>query len=154
MFPLILLMFLAAFGLVLWATYAAIAGRIPTWTRLLFSAALTCSVVAAYLTTFHYTYLANANTRFHGWPVPTVIFQRDGPGEPWLDFVGPTVILAYPMNLVLFAIVPALMVLAVFWFQKRSQTPSTVATTTVDVPSDATRDTADPGNPYQPPLNM
>ena len=145
-------MFLAACGLVVWATYVAIAGRIPTWARLLYLAALTGSVVTAYVTTFHYTYLANSNTRFHGWPVPTVIFQRDGPGEPWLDFVGPTVILAYPMNLVLFAFVPALMVLAVFWFRKRSQTPSTEATTTVDVASNTARDTADSGNPYQPPL--
>jgi len=148
LFALIPLVFLAAFGLVVWATYAAIVGPIPTWARLLFSAALTCSVVAAYLTTFHYAYLANANTRVHGWPVPTVIFQRDGPGEPWLDFVGPTVVLAYPMNLVLFAIVPALTVLAVSRFHKPSPTPSTEATTTVEVASDTTRDTADSGNPY------
>ncbi|MFG0254075.1 MAG: hypothetical protein ACF787_03095 [Rhodopirellula sp. JB053] len=152
MFALILLLFLAACGLVVWATYATLAGHIPTWTRLLFLAALIGSVVTAYLTTFHYTYLANANTRFHGWPVPTVIFQRDGPGEPWLDFVGPTIVLAYPMNLVLFAFVPSLIVLAVFWFRNRSQTPATETMTAVDAQSTATRDTADSGNPYQPPF--
>ncbi|TWU48953.1 hypothetical protein Poly51_48570 [Rubripirellula tenax] len=154
MFALILLLFLAACGLVVWATHAAIAGRIPTWSRLLFLAALAASVVAAYLTTFHYTYLANANTRFHGWPVPTVIFQRDGPGEPWLDFVGPTVILAYPMNLVLFSFVPAMFVLAVFVFRKRSRLHSPEATTTVDLSSINTQDVDDSGNPYQPPLGM
>ncbi|MCC9644365.1 hypothetical protein LOC71_18970 [Rhodopirellula sp. JC740] len=77
----ILLLFLAACGLVVWATYAAIAGRVPTLARLLFLAALTGSVVSAYQSTFHYTYLANANTRFHGWPVPTVIFNATHPAN-------------------------------------------------------------------------
>ncbi|WP_145167522.1 hypothetical protein [Rubripirellula lacrimiformis] len=152
LFALILLLFLAACGLVVWATYAAIAGRIPTWSRLLYLAALIGSVVAAYFSTFRYTYLANANTRFHGWPVPTVIFQRDGPGEPWLDFVGPTVILAYPMNLVLFAFVPALVVLAVFWFCKRPRTPLPDATAPTDLRSATKQDAVNSGNPYQPPL--
>ena len=55
----------------------------------------------AYAFTFHYVYSPNANTRIHGWPVPYIVFQRDAPGEPWLDFVGPTLLLAFPINLVL-----------------------------------------------------
>ncbi|WP_145176164.1 hypothetical protein [Rubripirellula lacrimiformis] len=96
MFALILLLFLAACGLVIGAACAAIAGRVPIWLGALYLLSLIGGAIAAYITTFRYTYLANANTRFHGWPVPTVIFQRDGPGEPWLDFIGPTIVLAYP----------------------------------------------------------
>jgi hypothetical protein len=55
----------------------------------------------AYGLTFHYSYFSNVNTRCHGWPVPIVIFQRAASGEPWMDYVGPSVILAFPMNLVL-----------------------------------------------------
>lgn len=148
LFALILLLFLAACGLVVWATYAAIAGIIPTWLRLLHLTTLVGSAFAAYFTTFYYTYHANANTRFHGWPVPTVIFQRDGPGQPWLDFVGPTVILAYPMNLVLFAFVPALVVFVIFLFRKR---PQTQAPAPADQLSATKQDVVDSGNPYQPP---
>ncbi|OHB67355.1 MAG: hypothetical protein A2V70_11515 [Planctomycetes bacterium RBG_13_63_9] len=58
-------------------------------------------VAVSYLLTFHFVYSANANTRVHGWPVPVVIFQRDAPDGPWWDYVGPTTVLAFPMNLVL-----------------------------------------------------
>ncbi|EMI52555.1 membrane protein [Rhodopirellula sallentina SM41] len=148
-----MLLFLAAFGLVAWAVHVAITGRIPTWSRLLYFAALTGSVIAAYFTTFHYTYLANANTRIHGWPVPTVVFQRDGLGKPWLDFVGPTVILAYPMNLVLFAFVPALMVLVVFWIREHPQMTSIDATAPTEAQSVNKQGISDSTNPYHPPLD-
>jgi len=146
-------MFLAACGLVAWATFAAVTGRIPIWACMLYLVALTGSAIAAYDTTFHYTYLANANTRIHGWPVPTVVFQRDGPNEPWLDFVGPTVVLAYPMNVVLYAFIPALVVWAVFRFCKRSQM-LTVDTppASKDGPQNSEQVYVDTGNPYQSPL--
>ena len=154
MFAVILIPLLVACGLVVWATYATIAGRVSTWSRLLYLFALTGSIVAAYVTTFRYSYLANANTRYYGWPVPTVIFQRDGPNEPWLDYVGPTVILAYPMNLVLFAFIPATVVLVSFFFHKRSQMQSRNAT---PASSDGVKPTeqvaSDSGNPYQTFLN-
>ena len=62
-------------------------------------------------TTFYYTYYTNSNTRFHGWPIPTVVFQRDDADSPWLDFVGPTTLLAYPMNLTTFLVVPSVILL-------------------------------------------
>lgn len=55
----------------------------------------------AYVLTYHYVYLPDSNTRVLGWPVPWAVLQRDAPGEPWLDFVGPTVVLALPLNIVL-----------------------------------------------------
>ncbi len=48
------------------------------------------------------------NTIIHGWPVPTIILQRDNSTSPWLDYVGPTTILGLPMNFVLFMILPAI----------------------------------------------
>ena len=60
-----------------------------------------------YMTGF-YQYEMNPNTIAHGWPIPTVIFQRDTPDGPWLDYVGPTTLLAYPLNYILFLFLPAL----------------------------------------------
>ena len=124
-------------------------GRVPLWLRVVHLLALAGTCVAAFYSTFKYTYLANANTRFHGWPVPQVIFQRDGPGEPWLDFVGPTVLLAYPMNVVLFSTVPALLVLAVY-FAGRRKSEST-ENTLPDASTHIAKPVADTGNPYQTP---
>jgi hypothetical protein len=61
---------------------------------------LTVGAVACVFT-FYYTYCPNSNTRICGWPVPVVIFHRDAPGGQWLDYVGPTTVLAMPINLVL-----------------------------------------------------
>src|SRR5208282_6772843 len=73
-------------------------------------------VALASVTTFFLKYNANQNTRVYGWPVPIVIFQRDGPNAPWLDYVGPTPLLAYPVNLVLYLCVPSLLiVLTLLW---------------------------------------
>jgi hypothetical protein len=51
--------------------------------------------------TFRYSYYSDPNTRIFGWPVPTVIFQRDPPDGPWLDYVGLGTVLAFPINLIL-----------------------------------------------------
>jgi hypothetical protein len=75
--------------------------------------AFVAALGSLYMTGFH-SYFANPNTHVHGWPIPRVVFQRDGPDSPWLDFIGPTIILAYPMNFLLFMLVPSVvfMVLA------------------------------------------
>jgi hypothetical protein len=57
--------------------------------------------VVSYFLTFHLVYFPNINTRYQGWPIPTVVFQRTGPEAPWLDFVGPTTLLGYPLNVLL-----------------------------------------------------
>jgi hypothetical protein len=40
----------------------------------------------------------NENTYAHGWPIARVVFQRDSPDGPWRDFIGWTLLLAYPLN--------------------------------------------------------
>ena len=58
-------------------------------------------VLLSYVMTFHFVYTTNPNTRVHGWPVAVVIFQRDTPEGPWLDYVGAITWLGFPINLVL-----------------------------------------------------
>lgn len=73
--------------------------------------------VTAYWSTFHYVRTVNSNTRIHGWPIPYIAFQREDAESPWLDFVGPISVFAYPMNLTLFMLTPSLVFL-VFAFVK------------------------------------
>ncbi len=60
------------------------------------------AAIGSYFSTFRYHYFSNPNTQVFGWPIPMVIWQRDTPQSPWLDFVGPTLFLAYPLNLFVF----------------------------------------------------
>ena len=118
----LILGFLGAAALVAWAFALSITGRGATCLRVFYLAALFVAVIAAFLTTFHCKYYADVNTRFHGWPVPAIIFQRDGPDEPWHDFIGPTAILAFPMNLILFSLLPSVLMVG---FRRRTGIKST-----------------------------
>jgi hypothetical protein len=75
--------------------------------------------VAAYLTTFLYVYSTNKNTRVCGWPIARMAYQRDGPDAPWLDYFGPTILFAYPMNLILYSSLPSLLILLLLVFRKQ-----------------------------------
>lgn len=108
MLAVIILGFLLAAVLAVWAAAVALSGRTRRWVRVFYFCCLAAAVVAAYQTTYHYSYFRNSNTQMHGWPVPTVVFQRDSPTSPWLDFVGPTTVLAYPMNVLLFVLIPSI----------------------------------------------
>ena len=85
--------------------------------RKLYRALATLTAVIAIPVSFYFThyymYFPNPNTQVFGWPIPKVVFQRDSPTGPWLDYVGPTVFLAFPINFVIFACVP-LVLLSVF----------------------------------------
>jgi hypothetical protein len=72
------------------------------------------TIISTFLTTFHYGYMADPNTEVFGWPIPLAVFQRDSPTAPWLDYVGPISLLAYPMDLLIFLFVPSALVLLRF----------------------------------------
>jgi hypothetical protein len=108
--------------LVVWATKLALWEDNPKRVRVLHHCCFAAAAVAAWFTTFHYVYYSNANTRFHGWPFPHVIFQRDSPTSPWLDFVGPTTLLSFPMNFLLYALIPSVAVI-ILAHRSRSQMP-------------------------------
>ena len=103
--------FVLAIALVARAAGVVMIGRVAKWVRVLYFAFVVATAIAAYFTTFRYTYYYNPNTRVHGWPIPFVVFQRDSAADPWLDFVGITSVLAYPMNLLLFNLLPSIAVL-------------------------------------------
>ena len=72
-------------------------------------------LVAAILMTSYFSYFPNPNTKFIGWPVPRIVFQRDTPTSPWLDFIGPMIVLAYPINFALYMFLPSLAFLRLRW---------------------------------------
>lgn len=117
----IIIAFFLAVALAVWAAIVALSGRTPRWVRVLYLCCFAAAAIAAYFTTFRCVHYVSPNTRFHGWPIPTVVFQRNSPTSPWLDFVGPTVILAYPMNLLLFVLLPSICTL-VLVHRSRSRT--------------------------------
>lgn len=78
--------------------------------------------VVTFYTTFFYSFFRNSNTEIYGWPVPIVIFQRTDKDSPWLDFVGPG-LFSYPMNFILFSILPSLMFLIWIHFKPSEAQP-------------------------------
>ena len=120
MFEILLLGILAATPLVLVAlAYALFSRQIKTAVRVAFIAWGAGAACVAYWTTFRCVYFSNDNTRVHGWPVPIVVFQRADSDSPWLDYVGPTTLMGYPMNFALFMAAPSLLLLALAWRQHR-----------------------------------
>lgn len=84
---------------------------VPSVVRWSFITLAVLAVLGSYITTFHYEHMPNSNTRFVGWPIPRVIFQRDTADGRWLDFVGINMVLAFPMNFMLFMLLPSIVAL-------------------------------------------
>jgi hypothetical protein len=116
----IIVAFLLGLAAVIAAMVKVISGSIPRAIGLIYWLLVIVAAGVCVFTTFNYNYYSNSNTRFYGWPIPTVVFQRDDAESPWLDFVGPTTFLAYPMNLILFLIVPSVALLAWSRFKRSS----------------------------------
>jgi hypothetical protein len=102
----VLIVVLVALAVTVMAAISVL-GRGSNWLRVVYVVFMMIAVVAAYFTTFQYVYFENENTRFHGWPVPMVIWQREGPDEPWRDFVGTALFFAFPLNLLFYAVLPS-----------------------------------------------
>jgi hypothetical protein len=71
-----LLVVLAALVVSIWAAISVM-WRGRNWLRVAYMMVMVAAIAAAYYTTFRYIYFANENTRFRGWPVPTVVWQRE-----------------------------------------------------------------------------
>ena len=69
---------------------------------------LAVGVVTWYMT-YRYKYMPHEDKKIHGWPVPSLIFQRSASDGRWLDYVGPNVILAYPINYIFYLSIPTLL---------------------------------------------
>jgi hypothetical protein len=110
MMPYIIIGFLLASAAIIAALVLVAQKRISPKIRNLYLAFLCIAICAAFYSSYIYVYFSNPNTRFHGWPVPYVVFQRDDVNSPWLDFIGPP-FLSYPMNLILFLVLPSILLL-------------------------------------------
>lgn len=64
-------------------------------------------IVTTIVMTGYFSYYSNPNTQVFGWPIARVIFQRKTPDSPWLDYFGPTAVLAYPINFILSMFIPS-----------------------------------------------
>ncbi len=108
MAALLLILFLAVVAIDIWAAIAVmLRPGLTGWLGGSYWLFVILALVATVGMTGFFSYYSNPNTRIFGWPIPQVIFQRDTPDSPWLDYVGPTVILAYPMNFILYLFLPS-----------------------------------------------
>lgn len=123
---LIILGFIFALWVIWQAMMLTLSDTATRWIRILSRLYIVAAAIAAYFSTFHYIYYADENTRFHGWPIPRIVFQRNNADSPWLDFVGPTIILAYPMNLILYLLIPSIALL--LWNRFRAKTLAPITT--------------------------
>lgn len=124
---LLFVIFLVLVAVDSWAAIVVIfQHRLDGWPRSSYFIITLLAVVAAFVVTSFFSYYSNPNTHVFGWPVPRVIFQRDTPASPWLDYVGPTVLLAYPMNFVVYMSIPSIAFI-VLALRRRRQNHETVA---------------------------
>ena len=82
--------------------YVLMQRSVHKWLSISYLFVVLLALVATILTTGVYSYYSNPNTHVFGWPIPRVIFQRDTPTSPSLEYVGPTIVLAYPINFALY----------------------------------------------------
>ena len=129
MATLLLSIFLAIVAVDIWAAVLVVFGRsVRRWLSRSYFLIVLLAFIAVFLVTSFFSYYSNPNTHVFGWPVPRVIFQRDTPTSPWLDYVGPTILLAYPMNFILYMFFPsvAVIIFILLWRrQDRRQRPNT-----------------------------
>lgn len=120
MFAILMLAIVAAAPLVLAAlAYALFSRRTKMPLRVAFIALAAGVACIAYWSTFRFVYFSNDDTRVHGWPIPIVVFQRADSDSPWLDYVGFTTLMGFPMNFVIFMAAPSLLLFTLVWRQRR-----------------------------------
>jgi hypothetical protein len=135
---LLLSIFLAIVAVDIWAVILVVVGRsVRKWLSRSYFLVVMLAFIAAFLVTSFFSYYSNPNTHVFGWPIPRVIFQRDTPTSPWLDYVGPTIVLAYPMNFILYMFIPsvAAIIFILLWRRRdRRQRPNTALEPTPTAP--------------------
>ncbi len=120
---LLLSIFLAIVAVDIWAVILVVVGRsVRRWFGFSYCVILLLAFIAAFLMTSLFSYYTNQNTHVFGWPVPRVVFQRDTPTSPWLDYIGPTIVLAYPMNFILYMFIPSVgVIISILLWRRRDR---------------------------------
>lgn len=117
---LILLIPFALLALAIAGLATAIGSKhLTTWLRSIYFVSLAAVLGIGAWSTYGYDYFPNTNTHFHGWPIPYVVFQRETSESEWRDFVGPTTLLAMPLNWIIFLATPSLAILITNQIRKK-----------------------------------
>ena len=116
------ILFLAMVAVDIWAAGAVVSGRAASrGLRSAYAVVALVALAATVATTGFLSYFSNPNTHVYGWPIPRVIFQRDTATSPWLDYVGPAVVLAYPMNFIVYMFLPSIVFIGLALLKRRRE---------------------------------
>jgi len=122
MTALLWLLFLTMVVVDTWAAGAVVSSSATSrGLRAPYAAAALLALAATVATTGFLSYFWNPDTHVYGWPIPRVIFQRDTADSPWLDYVGPTVVLAYPMNFIVYMFLPSLVFISIVLLRRKRE---------------------------------
>ncbi len=110
-------------GLVIVAGAKVVAGeKVPPGARTIYWVSVLALALVAYLLTFHFEYDASDTRTVRGWPVAHVVFEHPETAANAEDFVGEITHLAYPVNLALLLLVPAVGLFLWRWRATRGNT--------------------------------
>lgn len=101
----------AAVGLCVWAAVVVFSGRGTRRMRIAYLGCLVATSIVACFMTLRFRYSPGPDIRVHGWPTPTVVFQRDSANSAWVEFVDPLYRFAIPLNLAYLLSVPSIVFL-------------------------------------------
>ena len=107
MLILLFILFLAMIAVDILAAVFVLKYRVRRFMRTSYLITVFLVFLATMLETYFFSYYENPNTRIYGWPIPSVVFQRDSSSAPWKDYIGPTIVLAYPMNFAIYMSIPS-----------------------------------------------
>jgi hypothetical protein len=84
------------------------------------------ALIVGWLMTYRCEYFVDGNTKAFGWPLPYVVFQRDTPDGPWLDYTGWTTTWAFPIHSLMVLFFPSVFLL--FYARRRATVAATTST--------------------------
>ena len=120
MAAILILLFLIIAGIDLWAAIVVtFKARVSESVRGRYWLVVVLVLGATIGMTGYFSYYANPNTHIFGWPIPRIIYQRHSADSPWLDYLGSTIVLAFPMNFILYMLVPSVVFLLIARRTKR-----------------------------------
>ena len=110
------------FAVLIWGAATALSRRTNKWLRIGYLVCVVAAGFGSYYSTIHYNYKPDENTMIYGWPVPAAVIKRESPQDNWIDYVMP-VFVAYPMNFLLFMVLPGIATIVLARFTRPPAPP-------------------------------